>query len=203
MAERTINPVLKQALELGPTLIFFVLYLRIKDDNFVFAGTSYSGFIVAALALIPLLLAAIATLWFLTGKISRMQIFTAFMVLFFGGLTAWFNDERFFKVKTTIVWGCLSALLWIGLARGKSFLEWAMGDSFPMKTEGWMIFTRNMALMFAAMAIANELIWRTQSTELWVKLETFALPGALMVFMVAQLMALQKYMIEPEGDDKP
>lgn len=202
MADKKINPVLKQVLELGPTLAFFVLYLRIKDDNFVFAGTSYSGFIVAALALIPLLLAAITTLWWLTGTLSRMQIFTAFMVLFFGGLTAWFNDERFFKMKTTIVWGCLSALLFVGLARGKSFLEWAMGDAMPMKSEGWMIFTRRLALMFAAMAVANEVIWRTQSTELWVKLETFALPGALMLFMVAQVMLLQKYLIEPPDDDK-
>ncbi|MBL9052411.1 MAG: septation protein IspZ, partial [Tabrizicola sp.] len=72
MAERTIHPLLKQVLELGPTLVFFVLYLRIKDESFVFAGTSYSGFIVAALALIPLLLAAIALLWWLTGTISRM-----------------------------------------------------------------------------------------------------------------------------------
>ncbi len=203
MAERTIHPLLKQVLELGPTLVFFVLYLRIKDESFVFAGTSYSGFIVAALALIPLLLAAIALLWWLTGTISRMQIFTAFMVLFFGGLTAWFNDERFFKIKTTIVWGGLSALLWIGLARGRSFLEWAMGDAIPMKSEGWMIFTRRLATMFGAMAIANEAIWRTQSTELWVKLETFALPGALMVFMFVQIILLQRFMIEPPKDDKP
>lgn len=202
MAEKTIHPLLKQALELGPTLIFFVLYLRIKDESFVVAGTSYSGFIVAALALIPLLLAAIALLWWLTGAISRMQIFTAFMVLFFGGLTAWFNDERFFKVKTTIVWGSLSALLWIGLAKGRSFLEWVMGDAIPMKSEGWMIFTRRLAVMLGAMAIANEAIWRTQSTELWVKLETFALPGALMVFMFVQIVLLQRFMIEPPKDDK-
>lgn len=202
MSEKTINPVLKQVLELGPTLVFFVLYLRIKDDNFVVADTSYSGFIVAALALIPLLLVAIALLWWLTGTISRMQIFTAFMVLFFGGLTAWFNDERFFKIKTTIVWGSLSAILWIGLARGRSFLEWVMGDAIPMKSEGWMIFTRRLALMLAAMAIANEAIWRTQSTELWVKLETFALPGALMAFMFVQIMLLQRFMIEPPTDDK-
>lgn len=203
MAEKTIHPLLKQVLELGPTLVFFVLYLRIKDESYVLAGTSYSGFIVAALALIPLLLAAIALLWWLTGTISRMQIFTAFMVLFFGGLTAWFNDERFFKIKTTIVWGSLSALLWIGLARGRSFLEWAMGDSIPMKSEGWMIFTRRLAVILGAMAIANEAIWRTQSTELWVKLETFALPGALMVFMFVQIILLQRFMIEPPKDDKP
>jgi intracellular septation protein len=200
MADKPINPVLKQVLDLGPTLVFFVLYTWIKDDKFVVAGTTYSGFIVAAIALVPLISASILTLWYLTGKISRIQIFTAFMVLFFGGLTAWFNDERFFKIKTTIVWGSLSAVLWLGLARGKSFLEWALSEQIPMKSAGWMILTRRLALMLAAMALANEVIWRTQTTELWVKLETFALPGALMLFMFVQMLLLQAYIDEPPQD---
>lgn len=201
MSEHKLSPWLKQALELGPTLAFFVVYMRIKDDNFVFAGTTYSGFIVAALVLIPLLLVSIATLWWLTGSLSRLQIFTAFMVLFFGGLTAWFNDETFFKMKTTIVWGSFALILGVGLLRGKSMLEWVMGDTMPMKPEGWMIFTRRMTLMFAAMAVANEAIWRTQTTELWVKLETFALPGALMVFLFVQILFLQRFLIEPTDDN--
>jgi intracellular septation protein len=201
MSEKKLSPWVKQALELGPTLIFFVVYMRIKEESFVLAGTTYSGFIVAALVLIPLLLVSIATLWWLTGSLSRLQIFTAFMVLFFGGLTAWFNDETFFKMKTTIVWGSFALILGAGLLRGRSLLEWVMGDAMPMKPEGWMILTRRMALMFAAMAVANEAIWRTQTTELWVKLETFALPGALMVFLFVQVMMLQKFLIEPTDDN--
>ncbi|MEO0905347.1 MAG: septation protein IspZ, partial [Pseudomonadota bacterium] len=115
MAEKAINPVVKQVLELGPTLAFFLIYLRIRDETFTIAGTEYTGFIVAALIFIPILLAAMGILWFLTGKLSRMQIFTAFMVIFFGGLTAYFNDERFFKMKTTIVYGVMAGLLGIGL----------------------------------------------------------------------------------------
>ncbi|MBA3912025.1 MAG: intracellular septation protein A, partial [Rhodobacter sp.] len=95
MAERKINPILKQVLELGPTLVFFLIYMRIKDQSYTLGGTEYSGFIVAALILVPLLLVAMLTLWLLTGAISRMQIFVAVMVVVFGGLTAWFNDERF------------------------------------------------------------------------------------------------------------
>ncbi|MCX7288023.1 MAG: septation protein IspZ [Rhodobacterales bacterium] len=178
MAERKINPVLKQVLELGPTLIFFLVYMWIKDESFQFRGTTYSGFIVAAIFLVPLLLAAIATLWWLTGTLSRMQIFVAVMVIFFGGLTAWFNDESFFKMKTTIVYGSFALLLGAGLLRGKSLLQWVMAETLPMQPEGWMILTRRLALMFAGLAIANEVIWRTQSTELWVKLETFAMPVA-------------------------
>ena len=201
MAEKKINPVLKQVLELGPTLAFFLLYLRIRDETYTWGGTEYSGFIVAALVFVPILLVAMAILWMLTGKLSRMQVFTAFMVIFFGGLTAWFNDERFFKMKTSIVYGCMGALLGIGLLRGQSYLQYVMEEFLPMEREGWMMFTRNLCLMFFALAVANEVIWRTQSTDLWVKLETFAFPAVLFVFLWVQIIALQKYLIEePEAE---
>ncbi len=198
MAEKQINPVLKQLLELGPTLIFFLIYLRIKDDVFTFAGTEYTGFIVATLVFVPILLVSMGILWRLTGKLSRIQVFTAFMVIFFGGLTAWFNDERFFKMKTSIVYGCFAVILGIGLLRGRSYLRYIMEDFLPMQTEGWMILTRRLTVMFGALALANEIIWRTQSTDLWVKLETFAFPAVLFVFLWAQIVALQKYLIEPD-----
>ena len=196
MAERRINPVLKQALELGPTLVFFLLYMRLRDGSFDIGGTVYSGFIVATVAFVPVLLAAMGALWWLTGKLSRMQVFTAVMVIFFGGLTAWFNDERFFKMKTTIVYGAFAAILGAGLMTGRSWLEWVMGELLPMEREGWMILTRRLTAMFAALAVANEVIWRTQSTDLWVKLETFAFPVALFVFLWLQIVSLQRYLIE-------
>ena len=195
--EKTVNPILKQVLELGPTIAFFLIYLRIKDDVFVIGGTEYTGFIVATVVFIPVLLASIAALWFLTGKLSRMQIFTAFMVIFFGGLTAWFNDKTFFMMKTTIVYGLFALLLGIGLLRGQSWLQVIMGELLPMRHEGWMIFTRRLAAMFAVLAVANEFIWRTQSEELWVTLETFAFPVVMFLFMWSQIMGLQKYLIEP------
>ena len=198
MAEKQINPILKQVLELGPTLVFFLIYLRIKDDMFKIAGTEYSGFIVATLVFVPILLVSMGILWQLTGKLSRMQVFTAFMVIFFGGLTAWFNDERFFKMKTSIVYGCFAAILGFGLLRGRSYLRYIMEDFLPMQQKGWMILTRRLTFMFLSLAVANELIWRTQSTDLWVKLETFAFPAVLFLFLWLQIVALQKYLIEPD-----
>lgn len=200
MAERKINPILKQVLELGPTVVFFLVYMRIKDETYNLGGIDYSGFIVAALILVPLLLAAIFALWLLTGTISRMQIFVGIMVVVFGGLTAWFNDERFFKMKTTIVYGTFAVILGAGLLRGKSLLQWVMAEALPMKPEGWMILTRRLTGMFAALAVANEVIWRTQSTELWVKLETFAMPAALFLFLMLNFMALQRFIIEDPED---
>ena len=198
MAEKQINPILKQVLELGPTLVFFLIYLRIKDDVFTIAGTEYSGFIVATLVFVPILLVSMGILWQLTGKLSRMQVFTAFMVIFFGGLTAWFNDERFFKMKTSIVYGCFAAILGFGLLRGRSYLRYIMEDFLPMQQDGWMILTHRLTFMFLGLAVANELIWRTQSTDLWVKLETFAFPAVLFLFLWLQIVALQKYLIEPD-----
>ncbi len=198
MTEKTISPFTKQALELGPTLVFFVIYMWIRDDTFVIAGTTYSGFIIAALVFVPILLAAMGALWFLTGKLSRMQMFTAFMVIFFGGLTAWFNDERFFKMKTTIVYGSMAAILGFGLWRGQTYLQWVMGEVLPMRQAGWVILTKRLAFAFTALAVANEVIWRTQSNDTWVAIETFGFPIALMIFLFAQIYALQPHIIEED-----
>ena len=196
MSAKPINPILKQVLELGPTLAFFLLYIKIKDNTYTIAGTDYSGFIVSAVVFIPVLLAAMAVLWLLTKKLSRMQVFTAIMVIFFGGLTAWFNDEAFFKMKTSIVYGLFSLLLGIGLLRGQSWLEYVMGEFLPMQREGWMILTRRLTVFFAGLAAANEFIWRTQSEELWVTLETFAFPVVLFLFLWSQIVTLQRFLIE-------
>lgn len=200
--EKEINPGLKSLLELGPPIAFFVVYLWIRDETYTFGGTEYGGFIVAAVAFVPILLASIAALWWLTGKISRMQVFTALMVIVFGGLTAWFNDGRFFMMKTTLVYGTMAALLGIGLMRGQSWLEWAMGDLLPMEREGWMIFTRRVALLFAILAVANEVVWRTQTEETWVIIETFVFPAVLIVALFGTIMSLQKYLIDTEEPEK-
>jgi intracellular septation protein len=203
MTEKTINPVLKQVLELGPTVAFFVLYLRIKNDVFTFGGTEYTGFIVATVAFVPVLIVAMGILWALTGKLSRIQVFTALMVIFFGALTAWFNDERFFKMKTSIVNGLFAVILGIGLLRGKSLLKYVMEDMLPMQDEGWMVLTKRLALGFAALAIINEIVWRTMSTEAWVKIETFGFPLALFLYLWIQIVTLQKYVIEPDTAKDP
>ncbi len=196
--KKDINPFLKQVLELGPPLAFFLIYLRLRDDSFQIGGTEYSGFIVATIIFVPLMLAAMGILWFLTGKLSKLQIFTAFMVIFFGGLTAWFNDERFFKMKTTLVYGVFAVILGIGLLQRRSYLAYVLEEMLPMQHEGWMILTRRLCACFAALAVANEVVWRTMSTDLWVKIETFGFPIALMAFLMFQFHRLQGYIEDPD-----
>ena len=202
MAEKQISQGLKSALELGPVLLFFLAYVRLKEEVYTIGGTEYSGFIVVTALFVPLLLASMAVLWKLTGKLSRMQVLTAFMVIFFGGLTVWFNDEKFFKIKTTIVYGFFAGVLGLGLLLKKSWLEYVMDDMMPLKSEGWMILTKRLTAMFAALAIANEFVWRTMSTDAWVKIETFAFPAALFVFFMSQAWLFQKYSDEAPEDEK-
>ena len=198
MSERAINPALKQVLELGPPLLFFAAYLYVRDETYTLGGIDYDGFIVAAAGFVPILLLSMAILWKLTGKLSRMQVFTAVLVVVFGGLTVWFNDERFFKMKTTIVYGIFAAILGVGLLQGRSYLAWVMAEFLPMREEGWMILTRRLAALFAVLAVVNEVVWRTMSTDAWVKIETFGFPLALFLFLWLQIVGLQKYLIEPE-----
>ena len=125
---KKINPVLKQVLELGPPLAFMAIYFMIRDETYTLGGTEYSGFIVASLVFIPIMLVAMIIMWVMTRTLSRMQIFTAFMVIFFGGLTAYFNDERFLKMRPTIVYGMFAVLLGIGLLRGESWLAFVLNE---------------------------------------------------------------------------
>jgi intracellular septation protein len=101
-------------------------------------------------------------------------------------------------MKTTIVYGIFAVILGIGLLQGRSYLAWVMNEFLPMQDEGWMILTRRLTLCFAALAVGNEVVWRTMSTDAWVKIETFGFPLVLFLFLWAQIYALQGYLIETE-----
>jgi intracellular septation protein len=193
LAQRHVPQWVKSALELGPVIGFFVAYLWVKDEVFTFGGTEYDGFIVATAVFIPVILASMGLLWWLTGHISRMQIVTAVLVVVFGGLTVWLNDDRFIKMKPTMVYSLLGGILAVGLLRNQSYLRVVMGELLPMEHEGWMILTKRMTGFFFLLALSNEIIWRTQSTEVWVYFETFVLTGATFVFFIAQAGLIQKY----------
>jgi len=198
MAERKINPGVKLALELGPIILFFVLYFRLRERTFDIGGTEYSGFIVVTMIFIPLIAASTFILYRLTGKLAKMQIATLILVVVFGSLTIYFNDERFFKMKPTMIYLLFGGTLGFGLLRGKSYLEYMMGEVMPLKPEGWIILTRRITVFFFALAILNEAVWRTTSTDVWVSFKTFGLTAALFVFFIAQAGLLNKYGIQTD-----
>ncbi len=200
MAERKVSPAVKMGLELGPVLAFFAGYMWLRNDVFTIGGTEYSGFIVVTAAFIPVLLICTGVLWMLSGKLSRMQVATAVLVVVFGGMSVWLNDERFFKIKPTIIYLLFAGILGLGLLRGQSWLQYVMEGMMPLRQEGWMILTKRLALFFAGLAVANEVVWRTMSTDAWVNFKTFGLTIALFAFFMAQGKLMEDYGFE--RDDK-
>ena len=201
MAKEKINPMLKMALEMGPIVLFFIGYLKLKDSSFLIAGTEYQGFIVVTAAFIPLMVLSSAILWKLTGHLSKMQVVTLVLVIVMGSLSVWLNDDRFFKMKPTLIYLLFGGVLGFGLLRGKSYLKVVMEDVLPMREEGWMIFTKRLCGFFLGLAVLNEAIWRTQSTENWVYFKTFGLTAAVFVFFISQSGLFQKY--GEESEDAP
>lgn len=199
MADRKINPILKLALELGPVILFFVMFGRLKDRVFVIGGAEYSGFIVTTAAFVVLIVLTTALLWRLTGRLSRMQLMTLVLVIVMGGLSVWLNDERFIKMKPTLLYLAFGAILGLGLLRGQSYLSAVMEEVVPMKPEGWLILTRRMTAFFFALAVANEAVWRLMSTEAWVNFKTFGLTAALFLFILTQGRLFERYSTEPKA----
>ncbi|MVO16144.1 inner membrane-spanning protein YciB [Parasedimentitalea huanghaiensis] len=201
MAKTKINPTLKMVLEMGPIVLFFIGYLKLRDSSFTIAGSDYQGFIIVTAAFIPLMVLSSGILWKLTGHLSKMQMATLVLVIVFGSLSVWFNDERFFKMKPTIIYLLFGGMLGFGLLRGKSYLKVVMEEVLPMQQEGWMILTRRLCGFFLGLALLNELIWRTQSTDNWVYFKTFGLTAGVFIFFMSQSALFQKY--GEESEDTP
>lgn len=198
MAEKKINPWVKTGLEIGPVILFFIAYTKMKGNIYNILGQDYDGFIVVTAVFIPVLLVATGVLWALTGKLSKMQIMTAVLVVVFGGLSVWFNDERFFKMKPTMIYLLFGGILGFGLLRGQSYLKAVMEEAMPLKDEGWMILTKRICFFFLSLAVLNEVIWRTMSTDAWVNFKTFGLTAALFAFFMTQGGLLSKYGMEKD-----
>ena len=190
----------KPALEFGPIVAFFAGYVALKDRAFMIGGQEYTGFVVMTAIFIPILALSTLALWRVTGKLSAMQIMTLVLVVVFGGLTIWLNDERFFKMKPTMIYLLFAGILGVGLMRGKSYLSLVMGEALPLDAEGWRKFTVRMTLFFVGLALANEAIWRTMSTDTWVKFKTFGLPIAMFAFILSQSGLFARHALAKEDD---
>ena len=199
--KKKINPLLKMGLELGPIVAFFAAYLKLREETFLIGGIEYEGFILVTAGFIPLMILSTGILWRLTGHLSKMQIATLVLVVIFGGLSVWLNDDRFFKMKPTMIYLLFGGALGVGLLRGQSYLRYVMEEMVPLTHEGWMILTKRLTAFFLGLAVLNEVIWRTQSTDIWVYFKTFGLTAAVFAFFMTQGGVLQKYVLEDDESE--
>ncbi|MFP6757717.1 MAG: septation protein A [Alphaproteobacteria bacterium] len=172
----------KPTADYGPLIVFFIAYVRFD-------------LMVATAALMAATVVALALSLFFERRIPMMPVITATIVGIFGGLTLWLDDEMFIKLKPTIIQGLISAVLLVGLMFGKPLLRPVMGTTWPMDDVGWRRLTFRFGCFFAVMAVVNEIVWRTQSTDTWVAFKVFGLMGMTFVFGLFQMPLLNRHHI--------
>ena len=126
-----------------------------------------------------------------------MALVTGVIVMVFGTLTLVLHDETFIKMKPTIIYGLFAAVLGGGLLFGRSFIAIMFDQVFNLTPPGWRILTMRWALFFFAMAMLNEIIWRTQSTDFWVAFKVFGVIPLTMGFAISQMPLIKRYHLEP------
>jgi intracellular septation protein len=195
------NPLLKLALDLGPLLLFFFAnskpalfepFLRPIIPDAVATGER-AGIFVATAVFIVAILAALAVSYVLTRRLPMMALVTAVIVVVFGGLTLLLQDELFIKLKPTIIYLLFAVTLFGGMVFRKPLLAMVFDQMFHLTEEGWRKLTVRWALFFVALAVLNEIVWRTQSTDFWVAFKVFGVTPLTFVFAALQYPLLMRY----------
>jgi intracellular septation protein len=182
-AKKQLNPILKLVLDIGPLVLFFAANAKFG----IYAATG--SFMVAVLI-------ALAVSYAMTRHIAIMPVVTAVIVLVFGGLTLVLHDDLFIKLKPTIIYVLFGGTLLAGLALDKPFLSIMFDQMFHLTAEGWRKLTWRWVLFFFALAVLNEIVWRTQTTDFWVSFKLFGVVPLTFLFGALQYPLLVKYSAE-------
>jgi len=206
-AKRPLNPWLKLALEMGPLILFFFansrpalftpLVLPLLPETM---GGEKAGIFVATAVFMVAILVSLAVSYALTRHLPVMAMVTAVVVLVFGGLTLYFQNETFIKMKPTVIYVLFGAVLIGGYVFNKPFMAIVFDAAFHLTDEGWRKLTLRWALFFLSLAVVNEIVWRTQTTDTWVNFKSFGVVPLTFVFAAFQFPLLQRYAAEPEQE---
>ena len=173
----------KLLIDIGPLAVFFIFYTR-------------SGLQASILPLMIATVIAVLFSYILEKKIPIMPTVGAGIVLIFGGLTIYFDNEVFIKMKPTIINLVFAVILYGGMLIKKPLLKILLGAALKLEEEGWRILTYRWIGFFIALAILNEIVWRTQSTDIWVNFKVFAILPITFIFTMTQFPLIKKYQIE-------
>jgi intracellular septation protein len=215
MTEKTekpqINPLLKLVLDIGPLLLFFVansrpalfmpLLSRILPPEII--GGERGGIFVATAVFMIAILIALAVSYVLTRHLPIMPVVTAIVVVVFGAATLFFHDETFIKLKPTIIYVLFGGVLVGGLLLDKPFLRIVFDSVFHLTSEGWRKLTVRWAAFFFVLALLNELVWRTQTTDTWVNFKVFGVTLMTFGFAAMQFPLMQKHAVEEKEKPAP
>ena len=183
---KALNPIVKLLLELGPLALFFAVYSRLG----IFAAT---GVLMAGVVV------TLGVSYAMLKRIPVMPLVTAVIVLIFGSLTLVFHDETLIKIKPTALYLLFAAALFAGLALKRPMLKILFDGALHVTEEGWRKLTWRWAFFFIALAVLNEIVWRTQTTDLWVKFKTFGFMPITLIFALAQAPLIMRY--ETKADE--
>jgi intracellular septation protein len=180
------NPFLKLALELGPLVLFFV-------------ANAYFGLFWATGIFMLATIAALAVSWTLTRRLAIMPLVGAVVVMIFGGLTLYLQNETFIKIKPTIIYVLFGATLLGGLALGRPLLGYVFDAVFRLDDIGWRKLTLRWGVFFLAMAALNEAVRLYFDTNTWVAFKAFGFVPLTIAFTLSQMPLIQKHALpEPE-----
>jgi intracellular septation protein len=192
--------IIKMALELGPLVVFFIVNAKGEDILAAFPALSQwftQPIIFATAVFMAAMVISLLLSWLLLRRIAVMPLVTGAVVLVFGGLTLYFQDATFIKMKPTIVNTLFGVTLLGGLAFGQSLLKYVFGEVYKLEPKGWTILTLRWGLFFILLAVMNEVVWRTQSTDFWVAFKVWATMPLTIIFAALQLPVLTKYAPRP------
>lgn len=176
---------MKQLLEFFPLIIFFIVYYKSDKDLYL----SIAAVIVSTLI-------SLIILYIKEKKISTMMLVSTIILIVFGGLSIFFKNETFFKMKPTII-NVLFAVILIGSTFiNKPVLKILLNSSMKLTDQGWSIMNKMWSGFFIFLALVNEIVWRTQTTDTWVNFKVFGILGITIIFTVIQIPLLKKHFIE-------
>ena len=199
MTERKqLNPLLKLVFDLGPLVLFFLanskpeLFAPLLAP-FLPPGLANAGIFAATAVFMVAVVAALIASYVLIRRWPVMPIVSAVIVVIFGGLTLFLQDETFIKLKPTIIYLMFAGVLIGGLLLRKPLLAMVFDAMFHLTDEGWRKLTIRWAVFFLGLAVLNEIVWRTQSTDTWVSFKVFGIVPLTFIFAAAQLPLMRRY----------